>query len=65
MGCIGNGLLVKQQYKRGNSEQYYRVDNGCILRTAAVTVEINTGVATATGTCLVLVFTRMKQIEMG
>ena len=31
-GCIGDGLLFKQQYKRGNSEQYYRVDKGCILR---------------------------------
>ena len=33
--------------------------------TAAVTVVINTGAATATGTCSVLVFTRMKQVEMG
>ena len=33
--------------------------------TAAVTVVINTGAATATGICLVLVFTRMKQVEMG
>ena len=33
--------------------------------TAAVTVVINTGAATAAGTCSVLVFTRMKQVEMG
>ena len=33
--------------------------------TAAETVVINTGAVTATGICLVLVFTRIKQVEMG